>query len=484
MTTLGSKAVRGGGATLLGQLVKVFLQLAGLVVLGRILSPTDFGLVAMVTAIVGVADVIRDAGLSSAAIQAKSLSAGQRNNLFWLNSGIGLALMGAICLAAWPIAVLYGDQRLIVITLALAPMFLFNGVQTQFQAHLARDLRFVALTASDILSMAVGLAAAIGTALAGFGYWALVFQLLAQSLTLLIARTILARWRPGLPDRSAPTKEFVKFGVNLMGSQLLVYASSNVPSIIVGNRFGATQLGFFGRASQLVTFPMNQLLTPITNVALPVLARSQDSRIQYERHLLNAQIALSYAVAGVLSLAIVWADPLIPLIFGDQWQPSAPLFQILAVAGLFQAVSYGTYWVFLSMGLTQSHFRYSLISRSLLIVTVLVGSLFGLYGVAVGYVAGVALGWPLSLLWLHRHRVAPIRRMLMIGIRALFLAVLVTAAGLAAALGLESSNDFVRLALSAVVVIVAAGLLVLVIPPMRADARVIITTLGHFRSRG
>ena len=100
MTTLGSKAVRGGGATLLGQLVKVFLQLAGLVVLGRILSPTDFGLVAMVTAIVGVADVIRDAGLSSAAIQAKSLSAGQRNNLFWLNSGIGLALMGAICLAA------------------------------------------------------------------------------------------------------------------------------------------------------------------------------------------------------------------------------------------------------------------------------------------------------------------------------------------------------------------------------------------------
>jgi PST family polysaccharide transporter len=268
-----------------------------------------------------------------------------------------------------------------------------------------------------------------------------------------------------------------------MATQLLVYASSSIPNIIVGARYGSTTVGFYSRASQLITFPMNQLFTPITNVALPVLARSQDDRRQFDRHLLRSQIVLSYAVVGVLSLAIVWADPIIPLVFGNQWTPSAPIFQILAVAGAFQAISYVAYWVFLARGLTPSHFRYSVISRSILIAFVLAGSIFGVTGVAVSYVLGVAIGWPLSLLWLRRREVAPVGLMFWTGLRVILVGVLVTAAGLEAAALDKSYSNWLQLVISGLAVLFALAIVVLLVPPIRRDAEVVAATVRHLRPR-
>ena len=481
MSSLGQKAVRGGGITLLGQLMKLVLQLGGLVVLGRILPPEQFGLVAMVTAISGVADVLRDMGLSSAAIQAETLSRGQKSNLFWLNSGLGLGVGLAALVIAGPIADFYNDGRLIGITMALAPMFLFNGVQTQFQATLARDLRFRALMLTDLLSISIGLGGAIALALVGFGYWALVAQLVLQSLSLLLGRAAVARWWPGRPDRSAPTKSLLKFGINLMASQLLVYASSNVPSVIVGSQAGATQLGFYGRASQLVTFPVNQLFTPITNVALPVLSRSQDDRKRFDRHLLRSQIALGYSVVLIFALGIAVADSIIPLVFGEEWAPSSPLFQVLAIAGAFQAVSYPTYWVFLARGLTAAHFHYSIFSRALVIVCALVGSLFGVFGVAIGYVVGVAVGWPLSLLWLRRYNAGPIREMFSNGLRVILFGAVVAIAGFGASRLTVGVADIMRIACEILVCAVTALLLAVLVPAVKRDWGVIVQTLAHLK---
>ncbi|GAA3896090.1 lipopolysaccharide biosynthesis protein [Leifsonia kafniensis] len=481
MSSLGQKAVRGGSITLLGQGIKLILQLGGLIVLGRILPPEQFGLVAMVTAISGLADVLRDMGLSSAAIQAKTLSRGQQSNLFWLNSSLGLALGFAALVLAGPIADFYGDDRLIGITMALAPMFLFNGVQTQFQATLARNLQFRALMFTDILSLAVGLAGAIALALIGAGYWALVGQLVLQSLTLLLGRVAVARWFPGLPDRSAPTRRLLTFGANLMATQLLVYASSSIPSVLVGARSGAQALGFYSRASQLVTFPINQLFTPITNVALPVLSRSQDDRERFDRHLLRSQIALGYIVVLTFAVCIGVADSIIPLVFGEEWAPSAPLFQILAIGGAFQAVSYPTYWVFLARGLTGSHLRYSLISRSIVIVSVLIGSVSGVYGVALGYVIGVAIGWPLSLLWLRGHDAGPIRAMFGNGLRVILVGSVVALAGLGISRLTVNDADILRVVYALLICAGTTVLLAFVVPDVRRDRVIIVQTLAHLK---
>lgn len=266
-----------------------------------------------------------------------------------------------------------------------------------------------------------------------------------------------------------------------MASQLLVYASGNIPSILVGARAGATELGFYSRASQLVTFPINQLFTPITNVALPVLSQSQDDRERFDRHLLRSQIALGYTVVLTFAVCISVADSIIPLVFGEDWAPSAPLFQILAVAGVFQAVSYPTYWVFLARGLTGSHFRYSLISRSIVIVCVLVGSTLGVYGVAVGYVVGVAIGWPLSLLWLRRHKAGPIGAMFSNALRVIVVGAVVSLAGLGISRLTVNEADLLRVLYTLLVCAATALLLAFIVPSVRRDRAVIVQTLSHLK---
>ena len=111
--SLGRTAGRGAVVTFGGQVIRITIQLLGIVLMARLLSPSDYGVTAMVLAIIGVGEILRDFGLSSAAIQAKTLTAGQRANLFWINVGIGAALTGIVAALAHPIASFYDDERLV-----------------------------------------------------------------------------------------------------------------------------------------------------------------------------------------------------------------------------------------------------------------------------------------------------------------------------------------------------------------------------------
>lgn len=139
---LGRFAARGALSTVAGQVIRLAVQLVGVVILARLLGPTDYGLIAMVVAIVGVGEVLRDFGLSSAVMRAESLSVTQRNNLFWINTLIGAVLTIAIILLSNPIADLYGQPELVGICIAISFTFLLNGMATQYRAGLARNLKF------------------------------------------------------------------------------------------------------------------------------------------------------------------------------------------------------------------------------------------------------------------------------------------------------------------------------------------------------
>ena len=145
-------------------MIRFALQLGSLTVLARLLSPQDFGVVAMVTAITNVMEIVRDSGLSSAAIQAKELNDAERTNLFWANTGIGTGCALVVTLSAPLIVRIYGTPVVGPIVLALAPLFIVSGVNTQFRAELSRSLRFKALAVTDIAAQAGSIAAAISLA--------------------------------------------------------------------------------------------------------------------------------------------------------------------------------------------------------------------------------------------------------------------------------------------------------------------------------
>lgn len=394
---LADAAARGSGVTLLSQLLRVGLQFASTIVLARLLVPGDFGLVAMAAAVVSLAEVIRDFGLSSAAIQSKTLSDDERTNLFWANTGLGLLCTMLAILAAPLIVLLYGDDRLLTVVFALSASFLIGGLNTQFKADLTRRMRFKALATVDVSCVTIGIVAGVIGALAGMEYWAIILQQLTTTLVSFLLCAAFSRWKPGLPRRGVSIRRFMKFGGGLLGTQAISYVTKNVDSIAIGVVWGAGPLGLYDRAYQLLMTPLNQINAPMTRVALPVLSKIQDETKRYQRYLLKAQLVGAYLTASVFAVSAGLAVPLVAVLFGERWAGVAPIFAILAIGGVFRAIAQISYWMYLSLGLTGAQLRMFLAVRPIMVVVMLAGVPWGPIGVAAGQTLAYSLHWAVSL---------------------------------------------------------------------------------------
>jgi len=469
--------------TLVGQGARIALLLAGVVVLARLLSPHDYGVLAMVMAVTGIADVVRDFGLGSAAVQARTLSRGQRTNLFWLSAGIGLAL-GLLVLATSPLlAAFYDEPRLRGVAAVLSLTFVLNGVMTQYKADLQRHLRFGWLTGLELGGQAVGLTTAVLLAVAGAGYWALVAQQVVQLAAQLVLLLVVCRWLPGRWARGEPVRPFVRFGANLVGGQMLSYASNNVDSVVIGSTLGAGPLGLYNRAFQLLVLPLYQINAPVTRVALPVLARLVDDPPRYRQFLLTGQTAMLNLVSVILAFAAAQAPAVVLVALGPQWLETAGLFQVLAIAGFFTMAGYACYWVYLSQGLTQQHLRLSLVTRPLQILMIVAGAHWGLHGVAWAYTAAVVLQWPANLWWLRRVSDAPVGQIWRNGARTVLVYGWALVASAAATHWLAPDATWLALGVGAVALAVALALAALVVPPYRHDLRTVARVRHQLRGR-
>ncbi|MGY1854927.1 lipopolysaccharide biosynthesis protein [Modestobacter sp. SYSU DS0290] len=467
---LGGRAARGAAVALTAQGLRIGVQVLSVVVLARLLAPRDYGLLAMVMAVIGVADVFRDLGLSTAAVQARSLSAQQRSNLFWINTAVGLLLSATTVAVAPLLAAAYGQPELTDMARALAPVFLLNGLTTQYRADLTRRLQFARLAVADVAAPVVALLAAVSAALLGAGYWALVVQQLVQYLVVMLLVVSAGRWLPRRPDRRTDMGGLLRFGWNMVGIELIGYAGKNVDSLLIGGRFGAGALGLYNRAFQLLMVPLGQLRAPTTQVALPVLSSLQEDPERYATYLRRGQLALGYTLVVGMGAVAGAADPVTAVFLGPQWDEVTPLLRLLALGGGFQTLAFVGYWVYLSRGLTGQLVRFSLFETSVRIACIVVGSGFGLTGVAAGFALAPALTWPLSFWWLSRHAPIPLPALLAGGARIVLVAAVVGSASWGATLAVPGPPVA---ALGAAAVAGAAVLLLLGLAPgpFRDDER-------------
>lgn len=466
---LGARAARGAAVTLGAQGGKVLVQVASVVVLARLLSPHDYGLIAMVVAIIGIGELVRDFGLSSAAIQAPTLSKKQRDNLFWINTGIGVGLAIVVYLGAGLLAQVYKQDELIPIAHALSLIFVLNGLATQYRADLVRRLKFTRLAIADISAPAIALVLAIIAGLLGWGVWALVIQQLTQAFVLLVIVAVSAHWIPGLPKRHAELGPLLRFGGNLLATQLVGYISNNVDSVVIGVRFGTTALGFYSRAFQLLMTPLNQVRIPLTTVALPVLSRLTAQARRFNEYISQGQLALGYTLVAGLGLVAGASEPITAIFLGEQWLSVAPILRLLAIAGIFQTLAFVGYWVYVSRGLTGDLFRYTLLSSAIKVVCILVGSQWGVVGVAAGYAIAPALSWPISLWWLSRRTEVPTRRLY--GGAGRILTFVIASGGAASLVSflLDPWGSWAQLGGAVLTTAIVYGLAALAVPPIRRD---------------
>ena len=356
---LRGHSVRGGLATLTTQAATFLLKLGSIAILARLLTPEDFGLIAMVTALTGFMEMFKDAGLSMATVQRAEISHDQISTLFWINLALSAVLMVLMVAFAPAVARFYGQPRLLWITVALAPTFLFGGMTVQHQAILNRQMRFAALGMIQVASQAVGIAAAITAAALGLRYWALVIMTAAVAAANTVAVWLFSGWRPGLPKSRSGVRPMLDFGANLMGFGLLNYIVRNADNVMIGRYCGAAALGLYARAYQIFLLPLSQLFGPFAAVVTPALSRVQNDPQRFRRYYCMAATALAYSTLPLMVVLIVCARETVSVFLGPKWLDAVPIFLVLALGGLLQPIASLLGSIFIALGQTDRQRRWA-----------------------------------------------------------------------------------------------------------------------------
>ena len=311
---LSRTTARGARTMLVGQCGRLLIQIASLVVLSRLLQPAEFGYLAVAAAVIGVGEVLRDLGLSSAAVQSRALTPAQRDNLLWINVSIGTLLTLVTVLVSEVVADIFDSPPLAQIMPVLAVLFVVNGFTAQYRASLNRDMDFRGLAITELGAAAAGFGVAVVTAMAGLGYWALV----AQHITVaVVAGAILLRlspWLPGRPARQVGTMPLVTFGANVAAAQVVDHVSNNVDTLVLGYVSSPAAVGAYSRAFQMMITPLDQLRAPAVAVALPTLARVAGDDRRFSLYLTSAQAVIGYTVIPCAALLGGAAEPVVSLV--------------------------------------------------------------------------------------------------------------------------------------------------------------------------
>lgn len=403
------RSVQGTIATMLAQGLRLAVQLGSQVLLVRLLTPADFGLVAMVAPIVGVAQLFGRMGLLEAVVQRPSISRAELSALFWINVAIGAGMALVLILAAPAVAWLYGEPRTAPIAACLGTLLFIGGCSALPMALMNRRLRFVPLAAIDVASTVVSGAVGIGAALLGCGYWSLVLMQAANAVAVLGLAWWFAGWFPSWPRRVPGVMALLRFGSQVTISSIVNSLSYSLDNVLIGFAWGTVPLGFYERGFGLMLRPVMQITTPFTRVAVPLLSRLQDEPEKYRAAYTRLLRAVLFATTPAILFAIVMAPALVLLVLGRRWIEVTPLFVCFGVAALLNPVNSSTNWLFISQNRPQQEVRWNVIGAAISLVSILIGLPWGAIGVAIVRVGlGCLLRTP--TLWWAVTRQGPVRR--------------------------------------------------------------------------
>jgi O-antigen/teichoic acid export membrane protein len=397
MKDLKEKTIRGGSVRVCSQATVLLLRVGSLALLARLLDPTDFGLVGMVTAFTGVLNLFRDFGLSSATIQRATVTEEETSTLFWINVLVGAVLTVVALVFAPAVGSFYHEPRLFWVTVALAPGFLFNAAGVQHSALLQRQMRFTALALIDLLSLIASTIIAIVMAKAGYGYWALIAMTVSLPLIATVGLWLATGWVPGRPHRHVDLRSMMRFGGTLTLNGLVLYVSSNLEKVLLGRFWGAEVIGLYGRAFQLIKIPTDNLNSAVGQVAFSALSRVQDDPVRLRSYFLKGySLVLALNIPITMACAF-FADDIIPLLLGPKWIGAVVLLRILSPTILVFTIANPLGWLLDSLGLVGRGLRIALVFAPLMIAGILVGLPYGPIGVAIAY-SSVMMLWVLPVI--------------------------------------------------------------------------------------
>lgn len=382
---LRNRTLNGIGWNFFGQISQQSISFVIAVLLARILSPREFGLLAMATVIAGFAAIFVEMGFGAALVQKKDIRSEHFSSVFWLNVALGLALALVFVAIAPMIAKFFHEPSLFPLTVLLAVNFLLGSLTIVQKALLTKALDFRKLALADILAMVLSGIAAIGLALAGFGVWSLAVQ---SVLFFAISAALIwkwSRWRPQLLFRWVAVRQMGSFSLHYLGTTILNYWGRNLDNLLIGRFIGTQPLGVYRNAYSVMLSPLTNFSRAISRVLFPSLSLIQGEQQRVAGIFLRATRTIALVTFPLMIGLFVGAQPFVLTFFGPKWSGMIPLLRVFTVTGLIQSVGTFTGNIYLSQGRADLQFRVGLFVHANAVLGIIVGLRWGVRGVAVGY---------------------------------------------------------------------------------------------------
>jgi PST family polysaccharide transporter len=401
-TRIGERALAGVGWNSLSMVIRQTSQFVTTAVLARLLLPSDFGLVGMAAIVTGLVYSVRELGLSAAIVQKKELDQMHLSSSFWANIMGGLVLFG-ICALAAPIASrFFRDPIVAPILIVSSTSLVISSFGAVHRASLLRNLRFKAIAVAEVgISLAYGFVA-IAMAALGFGVWSLVGGTLFGSGVGVILWWSVLRWRPALEFSWRKFLELFRFGANVMGSGLVGYFSHNIDYLVIGRRLGAFPLGIYTLAFKLISFPLTRVSYMVTDVAFPAFSRIQGEDARLRRGYTRTVSYLSLIIFPLLFGLMVLAPEFVRVVYGPKWTPAILPLRVMCVLGMLKGVGTTVGSILKAKGRPDVELKYSILFLSGMVAAVLLGSRYGIAGVALAITVLALLAFPVIQLVTNR----------------------------------------------------------------------------------
>ncbi len=400
--SVGRGIIATGGA----QAFKLALQVVSVIVLSRLLTPDDFGLVAMAGPVLAFIALFQNLGLTQATVQRPRIGHSEVNFLFWINVSASVVVAAALVAVAPLAANFYGEPRVGPLIAAMALPVLLTGSGAQHSALLNRRMEFGRLARIDIAAGVTSLVTAIVWASVAPSYWALWGASVAGALVGIVMVWISSPWRPSWPGHIGDGWSMVGFGAGLTGFNFANFFGRNLDNILIGKFWGGFQLGLYERAYKLLLFPLTQITNPLSRVMVPALSRLAAEPDRYRRAYLRVIRLVLLATLPGVAMSIAMADILIPFLLGDQWAESAKIFAVLGFAGLMGPLNNPAGWLFVSQGRSRDFFYWGLATAGFAVVAFSIGIMWGAVGIAFSLSISEYIKTP--ILWLYVGRRGPL----------------------------------------------------------------------------
>lgn len=469
---LGARTGRSATTILAFAVLKIVIALGSTAVLARYVPPEQQGLIAMALPIVLIATGLSEFGLAHAIVQRATVTHQLVTTLFWTSFGLGTLLCLGVAFLGKPAVWFYGEPKVQIVFIGLAPYVLLSVLTSQYVAILRRQMRIFQIELGTVCATAAGSGLAILAAVNGAGYWALAIQLVLAELFNYIYLLIISRWLPSGPHRVNFTqaRSALTFGGYLAAERLLVEVTRSMQTIVIGRAFSQLEVGLFYRTQSIALLPQRRISSPLAGAFIPALSRLQDDdegfNVMYRRQVVRGNLIM-------IPIGLVFVscpDIVVRILLGDQWLGVIPILTWLSLMPMSALVMNSFSWAMVSCGKSRQLFQFRIFSSMLLLTALLIGAQFGLMQLIAGYVLTMVLiQAPLLATLMVRN--TPVRLVTLR--RTLLNEILMTTATVAGLIWLRTVLDLSPVVLEGVVVGVVLmllyGLRILVDSDLRGD---------------